>query len=264
MRTGIQFGVLLVYLVSARLSSPAAETRPAAKPSETPRPHVILLSYEDEYKSATTLPDFAQQLRERFGYRATALVGSSQAGVRGLEELPAADALVLYVRRKALPKPQMDLLRGYLAAGKPLVALRTSSHAFAVKTLPEGMDQWPSFDADVLGGNYHGHCGRGSATRVSFASGAAEHPILKGIKSGDWSSEGSLYKTSPVNKDATILLNGTWQDVTHPVAWTRLYGKSRVFYTSLGHPNDFQSPQFTALLINALHWAMDRPVRADR
>jgi len=45
-----------------------------------------------------------------------------------------------------------------------------------------------------------------------------------------------------------------------PVAWTNSYKRSRIFYTSLGHPDDFRNAQFRRLLINAVFWAMDKPV----
>jgi len=56
-----------------------------------------------------------------------------------------SDVAVLFVRRLALPKEQIALFRRYLESGKPLVALRTASHAFAVGgNPPDGCDQWRS------------------------------------------------------------------------------------------------------------------------
>jgi type 1 glutamine amidotransferase len=43
-----------------------------------------------------------------------------------------------------------------------------------------------------------------------------------------------------------------------PVAWTNVYAGGRVFYTTLGHPGDFQSEAFRRLLENAIRWAIDR------
>jgi len=37
-----------------------------------------------------------------------------------------------------------------------------------------------------------------------------------------------------------------------------LVGSSRVFYTSLGHPGDFDNTAFRRLLRNAVFWAMNR------
>jgi type 1 glutamine amidotransferase len=44
------------------------------------------------------------------------------------------------------------------------------------------------------------------------------------------------------------------------VAWTNTYKGGRVFYTALGHPDDFKTPQFRTLLKNAILWAADKPV----
>jgi type 1 glutamine amidotransferase len=43
-----------------------------------------------------------------------------------------------------------------------------------------------------------------------------------------------------------------------PVAWTYLQGagKGRVFYTSMGHADDFKVPDFRRFLLNAIGWAL--------
>jgi type 1 glutamine amidotransferase len=58
--------------------------------------------------------------------------------------------------------------------------------------------------------------------------------------------------------DATVLLTGTIPAHTHPVAWARTHNGGRVFYTSLGHPEDFKIAGFLRLLVNALAWATKR------
>ncbi|NOR66364.1 MAG: nicotinamidase, partial [Woeseiaceae bacterium] len=65
----------------------------------------------------------------------------------------------------------------------------------------------------------------------------------------------------PLGKSTRQLLIGTIPDKgSEPVAWTNKYGKSRVFYTSLGHPDDFKNEHFRTLLINAVFWAIKKPV----
>ena len=166
-----------------------------------------------------------------------------------------------------LPKQQLDALRRYLDAGKPLVALRTASHAFAAMSTyppgyqtPEGRAEWPEFDAEVLGGNYHGHGSNEAGTDVANVAAAADHPILAGLKPERWHSPGSLYYTSPIAKDATLLQVGAESGKTEPLTWVRQYKGGRVFYSGLGHWDDFEVPQFRRLLANAIFWAMDRPV----
>jgi len=240
---------------------------PPQRFAEDRRPRVVMVSYEPEYGSLQTLSRFARQLADRCGYSCTVLPGEEPDGVRGLEALAAADVLVLYVRRHPLPPRQMAAIHRYLAAGKPLVALRTACHAFAPvpkTTLAPGLEAWTSFDADVLGCHYHGHYMGQQPTEVRPVAAAVGNPILAGLPADPFTSRSSLYQVSPLDPQATLLLTGKWQEHVEPVAWTRTYGQSRVFYTSLGHPGDFQSPAFCTLLINALHWAMEKPVPAGK
>jgi type 1 glutamine amidotransferase len=146
-------------------------------------------------------------------------------------------------------------------SGKPLIALRTACHAFDTRgSAPEGYAEWPKFDPEVLGGNYHGHHGAGPKCTVTLAGGAEDHPILTGVKL-PFTSNGSLYEVRPLADSTTRLLIGTIPDKEpEPVAWTNHYGLSRIFFTSLGHADDFNNASFRQLLINAVFWAINKPV----
>jgi type 1 glutamine amidotransferase len=231
---------------------------PANEWEKDGRPHIVVIVGEDEYHAEETLSRFAELLQNDYGCRCTVVKGHGADGIPGLEVLKTADAAMLFVRRRALPKEQLQIIRDYLDAGGPLVALRTASHAFAIKgETPPGCAQWPEFDHEVLGGNYHDHA-RGKS-EINVASGAAGNAILAKVEPLRWTSSGTMYYTSPVDKQATVLLTASCGDKTEPAAWTRVYKKSRVFYTSLGHRDDFETPQFRRLLVNAIFWAMDRP-----
>jgi hypothetical protein len=165
----------------------------------------------------------------------------------------------------------MRYLRDYLERGKPLIGLRTACHAFDTRgSAPKGYAEWPKFDPEVLGGNYHGHYGSGPKCTVTpapvfrqedaGAAGSTGNPILAGVKL-PFISVGSLYKASPLAESAKPLLIGTIPDqAPEPVAWTNTYKKSRVFYTSLGHPDDFKIAAFRQLLLNVVFWAIDKPI----
>jgi type 1 glutamine amidotransferase len=179
--------------------------------------------------------------------------------ISGMEILTNADLVVVFARRRAFPPDQMKYLRGFLDRGGAMIGLRTASHAFDVQgSIPAGHEEWPQFDADVLGGNYHGHYGAGPVATVTAAAGVADHPILKGVELPLLSSS-SLYRPSPLAASTQLLLIGTIPDQqSEPVAWTNRCKNSRVFYTSLGSPDDFANPQFRTMLINAVFWALDR------
>ncbi|MCS7237036.1 MAG: isochorismatase family protein [Thermoguttaceae bacterium] len=237
---------------------------PAFRFPEDDRPHVTFLVSDDHYQADKLLPQFAQELSDRYDCYTSVIHGQGKNYLWGIEELAAADCLVLYVRRLALTKEQLDAIRAYLAAGKPLVALRTASHAFDVRgEPPAGCAEWPEFDPEVLGGNYKGHTMTGGSL-VYVVPEQSQHPVVAGLPTEPWRSEGTLYLASPVREDATILMLGEAAGRKEPVTWVRTYQGGRVFYTSLGHPKDFESPAFRQLLINAIFWAMNRPVPQPR
>ncbi|MBC8235485.1 ThuA domain-containing protein [bacterium] len=49
-----------------------------------------------------------------------------------------------------------------------------------------------------------------------------------------------------------------------PVAFTSTYQGGRVFYTSLGHPDDFNNDSFCKLLVNAVFWATGKTPIPDK
>ncbi len=222
------------------------------------RPRIAFVSSEDEYQSQRTLPEFAEHdLEARLGVRCLHVQSSSKISIPGLEVLNDADLLVMYVRRRTLPEGELARIRRYLESGKPLVALRTSSHAF---------ENWPLFDSEVLGGHYHGHHSNkppeDPATRVRLAPGAADHPIVHGFPVEEFTVASWLYKTTPLEPGTTPLLIGKVgeREPEEPVAWTFAARGARTFYTSLGHPQDFEMPEFRWLLARAILWALDQPL----
>lgn len=232
--------------------------------AEDRRPHVVTVINESEYKPTDTIPLFAERLVDEHGMRMTNIVAQPGRGFVGLESaLASADLLILYSRREALTPAQRDAIQSYVASGKPVIALRTASHAFGARgELPQGLIAWNEVDREILGGDYQGHFESGSAVRAA----GAEHEILAGIDLDNWKSVGSLYKNPSIDSSCTVLLKGERlgdQKDPQPIAWVRTAGpkQAKVFYTSLGHPDDFKVPQFQKLLLNAVAWAMNSPAK---
>ena len=228
------------------------------------RPHVVIVSAEREYKTEATLPVFALKYLGK-EFRVSFVFGNDQQrnNLPGISVLDDADLLLVSVRRRVLPKVQMEAVRKFIEAGKPVVGIRTASHAFSLrgKDAPEGFQAWENFDAEVFGGHYTGHHGVGPKVTLQVAKEAATHPILNKIDPSQWQSQGSLYLVSPLADTATALLHGTVTGKpTEPIAWvnTNKFG-GRVFYTSLGHSDDFKSPMTNQLLYQAIRWAAGIP-----
>ena len=235
------------------------------------RPRVVMLIGEDEYHTWETLPDFAEKdLRWRgLDVRVVRQDPANKHRFPGLvDALRDADLLVVSVRRRALGTDELEAVRAHIAAGRPVVGIRTASHAFSPQAADAGAGgSWASFDAEVLGGNYHGHHGNETPpAAISVAGGAEKHPILTGVKVAALTGSGSLYLTGPLKGEATALLLGAVPGkAAEPVAWTHVAGprQARVFYSSLGHPGDFRQPAFRRLLLNGILWALNRPIPPD-
>lgn len=229
--------------------------------------NIVVMIGEDEYRTWESLPEFVKSDLEPAGYHVTIIQADAKDKNQfpGLiEALKDADLLFVSVRRRTIPKEQLDAVREHVTSGKPLMGIRTASHAFSLlpkHTLDDpALAIWPEFDHEVLGGNYTGHFAREPAA-VSIAPGQENHPIVKGIDFDGFIAIGGLYRNTPLQPTATALLIGTAEGPkVEPIAWTHLYGpnKARVFYTSMGHIDDFANPKFRLLLKNAVAWTLEK------
>ncbi len=228
------------------------------------RPNLLIIMAEQEYKTNQTLPTFAaKHLGHLFKVDYVHASEKERNDLPGIEAIKEADIILVSVRRRLLPSSKMKLLIDFAARGKPIVAIRTASHAFAMRKKGEWKDdlvEWSQFDRDIIGGNYTGHHGNGPRVALSLPGirlTEKAHPILKGVDLGKLKGCGSLYRTTPLAKSATELVRGAIAGkAPEAIAWTnKTSSGSRVFYTSLGHVDDFAQPGMNILLRNALCWA---------
>jgi type 1 glutamine amidotransferase len=90
-----------------------------------------------------------------------------------------------------------------------------------------------------------------------------EDPITAGLSDFRVRTEQYLMHVNPNNKVlATTTFNGEhdpWIDgYTMPVAWKKVYGKGRVFYTSLGHTRDvFDTKEALTIAQRGMLWASE-------
>jgi len=223
------------------------------------RPHLALLINEPEYQTEITLPRFVEDHLRR-DHRISMFFGSEDNpdAFPGIEMLPEADAMLVSVRRRTPPTKHLEVIRNFVTSGKPVIGIRTASHAFSLRKgdVPSGSADWPAFDAEVFGGGYTNHYGNDKVATLSVVD-KSDHPILKGINANELTSSGSLYIVSPVNAKAKVVIEGVVEGkAAEPVAWTfeRVDG-GRSFYSSLGAAGDFATAPFQQLLRNAVVWA---------
>lgn len=259
--------------------------------------HIVLISGDDEYRSEEGLPQLAKILSTHHGFKCTVLFSIDKDGninpeyhgnIPGLEALKTADAVIMLLRFRDLPEDQMKLMIDYIESGKPIVALRTSTHAFDIHTAKNFQKYtWTSkekgyeggFGRQVLGEtwiSHHGNHGSQSCRGIIPAE-VASHPILRGIKSGDiWGPTDVYGVTLPLPGDSKPLvlgevvegmkptdkrLEGAKNEPMMPVAWTKTYkgtsgATSRIFTTTMGASQDLLSEGLRRLIVNATYWAL--------
>ena len=232
--------------------------------------NIVIMTVEDpdNYDAPNTMREFAEKELKPLGHTVTIVLGDKpeKHHFAGLTEaLKDADLLVLFSRRRFPPKDQMASIRAHLEAGKPLLGIRTANHAFIPKTkevVDASLAPWPEFTHEVLGGENTGYETKGLPYTVSVAKGAEGSALLEGVNATNILGHQSLYKVLPLAENAKPLLIGTAGSgasaAPQPVAWTRSYGakNARIFYTSLGAPEDMKIADVRRLLVNAVEWSL--------
>jgi len=220
-----------------------------AKDNDNPELDVVLISGSWEYQSEQTLSAYQEKIESKYPVNCTFLQATARDQLPGLDALDDCDVAVFFTRRLEVDGEALEKIQDYATSGRPVVGVRTASHGF---------QNWLAMDPKIFGGNYHGHYRNDLTTEVAIATDATEHPILKGVE--PYTTKASLYEVQPLADDCQVLLIGTSPEGQEPLAWARTVNGGRVFYTSLGHPADFQRESFRNLLTNAIFWAAGRDV----
>lgn len=267
--------------------------------------HIVFVTGDEEYRSEEGMPQLAKILAQHHGFRTTVLFAiHPETGaidpdvldnIPGLEKLAKADLLVIFTRFRDLPDSQMRHIVDYIDSGKPVVGLRTATHAFFCKKHKTyerySWNHKPSdggFGRTILGETWISHHGaHGSEScRGILVEKKKEHPILRGIRDGDIWDPADVYGVRlPLPEGTTPLVLGQVlagmkpdspavesqkNSPMMPIAWTRYYqGKSgktgRVFTTTLGSARAFLREGSRRLLVNACYWALglEKQIRPD-
>jgi hypothetical protein len=266
--------------------------------------HIVLVSGDEEYRSEEALPQLGKILAKHHGFKCTVLFAiDPQTGnidpkvlnnIPGLETLRSADLMIIATRFRDLPDEQMRHIVDYLAAGKPIIGMRTATHAFKI---PAGKTYakysfnskepgWEGgFGQQILGETWVGHHGAHGkqSTRGLLAKGVEQDPIVRGCED-IWGPTDVYTVHLPLPGDSRPLVMGQVlegmspsdkpfveptdkpiklkkNDPMMPVAWTRTYKGAqgqvgRVCTTTMGAANDLPSEGLRRLLVNAAYWCV--------
>lgn len=263
--------------------------------------HVVLISGDEEYRSEEAIPMLGKILAFRHGFRCTVLFSIDpetgeinpevRSNIPGLHNLETADLMIIFTRFRELPDDQMRYIDDYVRSGRPIIGLRTATHAFRYTDKSSKYARY-SFDAEgeweggfgrwILGETWVAHHGRHGveSTRGVLNEEIRDHPILRGVE--DIWGPTDVYAIRDLPEDAEVLvygqvLKGISPDdepkpgvPLMPVAWirTRAGGmERRVFCTTMGASVDFLNEGLRRLVVNACYWCLGMedmiPERSD-
>jgi hypothetical protein len=294
---------MLATLLLALAADPSITYPPGDGPGDGK--HLVFLSGDEEYRGEEGLPMLAKILAKRHGFRCTVLFPLNDDGtinpdlserLSDPDQLDKADGIVMALRFRRYPDAIMTKFAAAVERGVPIVALRTSTHAFRFPAnSTTNYRSFNDFGRKVLGENWVSHWGpnRKGLTKGIVEPANATNELLKGV--GQIFGDSGVYETHPV-ADATILLRGqvlsgmsptdppaTWtkkwtkdgsvhaaNDPMMPVAWSRTNTnangtKNRVLCTTLGAATDLESEGLRRLVINGVYWGfkLDVPAKAN-
>jgi type 1 glutamine amidotransferase len=259
----------LVFILLAFVPSFSREPDPI----KAKKPLVVFVCGDHEYSGESTLPLLAAVLEKEYGFRTKVLKSfpdqNAERDIPGLEILAEADLAVFFLRWRLLPADQVAHIEAYLQSGKPIMGFRTSTHAFNYpKTDP--LVAYNGFAERAFGAppgwggpSQHTHYGHNASTDAMVIADKAKHPILTGVDP-TFHVRSWLYRVLPdyPAKGTEWLLMGKAVNPDkkaedQPIAWTwENQYKGRVFFTTMGHPEDFSVESFQRLVVNAVHWEL--------
>jgi len=268
--------------------------------------HIVLVTGDEEYRSEEAMPMLAKILAERHGFTCTVLFAidpvsgdidpTNQTNIPGLEKLESADLMILYTRFRELPDSATRHIDQYLKSGKPIIGLRTATHAFAYSRNADSpyarydwrSKEWPGgFGQQVLGEtwvSHHGDHGKESSRGVINPE-YQDDPVLRGVDN-IWGPS-DVYTVKHLPDSAQVLVwgqvlsgmnpddapvEGAKNDPMMPMIWARDYqsasGKtSKVICSTMGAAVDLENEGLRRLLVNGCYWLVgigDRiPAKAD-
>jgi len=258
--------------------------------------HIVLVSGDEEYRSEETNPMLAKILSVHHGFKTTVLFAidpesgiinpENQTNIPGLEVLADADLVILNTRFRNLPDAQLQHFADYVNSGKPLIGLRTATHAFNTKNKAADFN-WNSFGLDYLGEKWVAHHGKHKVegARGVFVEANRNNPVLSGVvdifapsdvytvKNLDESKATVLVRaavTETLAPDSKILEDDPRNDPMQAAIWLRDYtapsGKKGMALTStMGASVDFESAGLRRLIVNGAFYltGLDVPEKAN-
>ncbi|WP_395751064.1 ThuA domain-containing protein [Prosthecobacter sp.] len=299
----------LLFSLFAASSLCAAADHVVYEPAGTAKgKHIVLLSGDEEYRSEEAMPMLGKLLSQRHGFKCTVLFSLGTDGgidptaggsLSHPEALDSADAIVMLLRFRHWDEAASRKFAAAVNRGVPIIALRTSTHAFSGYAKDSPYAAWNfnnngGWGKKFLGETWVSHWGKHKveATKGIIEAANAGHPVLRGVS--DLFANTDVYEAAPP-ADATILVRGqilqgmtpdtapasykkataakVEQDVNSPmmpVAWLRTVkneggSENKIIASTMGAATDLTNEGLRRMVVNGVYWGLglEVPEKAD-
>src|ERR1051326_8730615 len=122
--------------------------------------HIVFIAGDEEYRSEESLPMLAKILSQRHGFDCTVLFSldptgtyidpNNQKSITNPQAIAKADLIIIQTRFRQWTPEEYQYLADYLNAGKPVIGLRTATHAFTGSGKTDNF-KWADFGLKILG-----------------------------------------------------------------------------------------------------------------
>jgi type 1 glutamine amidotransferase/sugar phosphate isomerase/epimerase len=173
------------------------------------------------------------------------------------------DVVMLYnMTQNISPKRQENFVRLLKERGVGVVVVHHAQAAF------QGWHEYHKiigtayiyFDVEIDGKQWP-HCKCKGNQDIAVSVRDREHPITRGMQ--DFTIHDETYRGRWWAEGNHVLLTTNHPDNDEPVAWTRQYGRARVFNIQFGHDKQaYACPQYRDLLVRGVRWAAGTPSAA--
>ncbi|TWU11071.1 ThuA domain-containing protein [Allorhodopirellula heiligendammensis] len=265
------------------------------EPSSPAIGHIVLVSGDEEYRSEESMPMLGKILSQRHGFKCTVIFSLSAdgsyidpndaEGLRGLAALDDADLMIIGTRFRHPNKDEAEHITKFLNDGKPVIGIRTATHAFTGKGEFGGKIPFGQWGRQILGEQWVSHHGRhkSQGARGVIVDANADHPILNSVE--DVFAPSDVYGVIHLTDDDKILLRaavtesldpqsknitGAKNDPMQPFAWLHTYespsgNHGQAFATTSGASVDFLNEDLRRMIVNAAFFLTghDVPAKAN-
>ena len=253
--------IILFAFASALIAQPSA---PAAQPQT--KKHLLIIGEEKGYRheAVSHAMSTIEQLGRKTGLWDTVIRTDTEILTKKKLEYNAKnlndfDAVLFYTGGTLEMDDQQkrDFISFIHDDGKGFIGIHSAAITFT---------DWPEY-GDMIGGYYDEH-----PWTVFDAPVIVEDPAFPGMRAWPqtFTLSDEIYQMknySRVNTHVLMRLDPEKLDLKNPkvhrkdsdfaVTWAKMYGKGRVFYSTLGHVEaNWDKPEMQTMLTEAIQWAM--------